>query len=160
MKKIVLKNEEMFPEVSRMLEDGHKVTIPVKGVSMLPTIVGERDLVILEKSAVYKKDDIVLFCLGGRWILHRVIKTDGDIFIIRGDGILSNVEKCTAAHIRGHVTTILRKGRKPIDPYGCWQLFKLRVWNLLRPVRRYLLYIYRHLPWTAKYFRPAPNVND
>ena len=160
MKRIVLKNEEMFPEVSKMLDDGHKVTIPVKGVSMLPTIVGERDLVILEKSDVYSRDDIVLFCLGGRWILHRVIKADGDHFIIRGDGVLANVEKCTSAHIRGRVITILRKGGKPVDPYGRWQLFKLRVWNMLRPVRRYLLYIYRHLPWMAKYFRPATDVNN
>ena len=160
MKKIVLKNEEMFPEVSKMLEDGHKVTIPVKGVSMLPTIVGERDLVVLEKSQSYSKDDIVLFCLGGRWIRHRVIKADGDHFIIRGDGVLSNVEKCTAAHIRGRVITILKKGRKPVNPYGGWQIFKIRVWNLLRPMRRYLLYIYRHLPWMARYFRPSVNVND
>ncbi|MDY6278070.1 MAG: S24/S26 family peptidase [Bacteroidales bacterium] len=151
MKKLVLKNEEMFPEVSKMLEDGHKVTIPVKGVSMLPTIVGERDLVVLEASQSYKKDDIVLFCLGGRWILHRVIKADGDHFVIRGDGVLKNVEKCTPAHIKGRVETILRKGKTAVNPYSTWQLLKLRIWNLLRPLRRYLLFIYRHLPWIRKY---------
>ncbi|MBQ9185882.1 MAG: S24/S26 family peptidase [Bacteroidales bacterium] len=156
MKKIVFKNEEMFPEVSKMLEDGHKVTIPVKGYSMLPTIVGERDLVVLEASDHYSKNDIVLFCLGGKWILHRVIKVDaaGERFAIRGDGIARSQEHCRKSDIKGRVVTILKKGNKPVNPYSGWQLFRLGLWNMLRPIRRYILYIYRHLPWKARYFRP------
>ena len=151
MKKIILKNEEMFPEVSKMLEDGFSVTIPVKGFSMLPTIVAERDLVVLEAAPSYRKDDIVLFCLAGRWILHRVIRVDGEAFTIRGDGILRNVEKCFRGDIRGRAVTILRKGTKPVNPYSRRQILRLRLWNLLRPFRRYLLYLYRHLPWISKY---------
>ena len=153
MKRIVFKNEEMFLEVSKMLEDGHRVTIPVKGVSMLPTIVGERDLVVLEASDQYKKDDIVLFCLQGKWILHRIIKADADSFIIRGDGIWLRTEHCFKQNIKGRAVFILRRGKKSVDPYSRWQIFRLRVWNLLMPLRRYILYIYRHLPWMRKYFK-------
>ncbi len=153
MKKIVVKNEEMFPEVAEMLAQGRQVTIPVKGVSMLPFIVGERDLVVLEAAHQYKKDDIVLFCIGGRWILHRIIEVGPKGPVIRGDGILKNVERPLWSNIHGRAVSVLRHGKKPVNPYSGLNIFLLRCWNLLRPVRRYLLYIYRHLPWNKKYFK-------
>ena len=45
MEKMVIANDEFFVPVRQMLEEGHSVTIPVKGFSMLPFIRGERDLV-------------------------------------------------------------------------------------------------------------------
>ena len=154
IKKLVISNEEMFSRVDAFLSQGRIVTIPVKGLSMLPFIVGERDLAVLEKSEVYKKDDIVLFCLGGRWILHRIIgfEADGAVAVIRGDGVLSATEHCPMDKISGKVVTLLRKGKKPINPYSGMMKLALRVWNFFRPLRRYILYIYRHLPWMRKYF--------
>ena len=133
----------MFPEVAEMLAQGRQVTIPVKGVSMLPFIVGERDLVVLEAAQQYKKDDIVLFCIGGRWILHRIIEV----------GPKGHVERPLWSNIHGRAVSVLRHGKKPVNPYSGLNIFLLRCWNLLRPVRRYLLYIYRHLPWNKKYFK-------
>ena len=154
IKKLVVSNEEMFSQVDAFLTQGRTVTIPVKGLSMLPFIVGERDLAVLEKSEVYKKDDIVLFCLGGRWILHRIIgfEADGAVAVIRGDGVLSSTEHCPMGKISGKVVTILKKGKKTINPYSRTSKLALRVWSFLRPMRRYILYIYRHLPWMKKYF--------
>lgn len=48
MEKMTVNNEAYFGNVITLLRKGKKVTIPVKGTSMLPFIVGEVDLVVLE----------------------------------------------------------------------------------------------------------------
>ena len=48
MEKMTVNNEAFFGNVITLLRKGKKVTIPVKGTSMLPFIVGEVDLVVLE----------------------------------------------------------------------------------------------------------------
>ena len=63
-------------QIEGKLEKGQKVTIPVKGISMLPFIRGERDLVELtapDRSRL-QRDDIVLFRTHGRWIMHRILR--------------------------------------------------------------------------------------
>lgn len=154
MEKLIISNEEMFTHVSGMLAQGKRVTIPVKGCSMLPTIVGERDLVELEAFDTYSPGDIVLFILGGRWILHRILRFDArGNAVIRGDGVPSGCEICPPEGIKGKAVAIIRKGRKPFNPYTPMRMFRLRLWNLLRPFRRYILFAYRHLPWNRKYFK-------
>ena len=65
MEKMVVDNDLFFSDVLQVLEQGRRVTIPVKGFSMLPFIRGTKDLVILEKAGEdLKADDIVLFHVG------------------------------------------------------------------------------------------------
>ena len=59
-------NDDFFPDVVAILDEGKQVTIPVKGFSMLPFIRGIRDLVVLEKRETYVPYDIVLFRHAGR----------------------------------------------------------------------------------------------
>ena len=62
MEKMVIDNDAFFADVLTVLDQGKRVTIPVKGYSMLPFIRGGKDLVVLEKAGdVLKADDIVLF---------------------------------------------------------------------------------------------------
>ena len=154
MEKLIISNTEMFARVSEMLAQGKRVTIPVKGCSMLPIIVGERDLVELEACQTYRPGDIVLFILNGRWIMHRILRFDVDgNAVIRGDGIARGCEICPPDGIKGKAVVILRKGRKPFNPYTPFRMLQFRIWNLLRPFRRYILFAYRHLPWNIKYFK-------
>lgn len=77
MEKVVISNDIFFAEVLRVLREGKNVTIPVKGVSMLPFIRGDRDSVELEPLADARPlavGDIVLFRVAGRYILHRIIQ--------------------------------------------------------------------------------------
>ena len=53
MDKLVVANDVFFARVTELLALGQKVTIPVKGYSMLPFIKGEKDLVELEKADSY-----------------------------------------------------------------------------------------------------------
>ena len=146
MEKVVISNDIFFAEVLRVLREGKNVTIPVKGVSMLPFIRGDRDSVELEPIANARPlavGDIVLFRVAGRYILHRIIQLDGNQAVMQGDGAIC-CEHCPTSDIFGRVVTILKKGRTPINPYTRLNLLKARIWHHI-PLRRYLLVIYRRL---------------
>ena len=146
-------NDDFFPEVVAILAEGKRVTIPVKGFSMLPFIRGIRDLVVLEKRGIYVPYDIVLFRCGGRYVLHRILSVDGEKVEIQGDGVVKNTEKVTAADLYGKVIRILRDGKDPVDPDSPKQLRRARRWRRLRPVRRPLLLAYRFAPWNYVWLR-------
>lgn len=147
VRSMVVPNGELFADVTRLLEAGHRVTINCKGVSMLPVIRGGRDQVVLEKKEEYGAGDIVLFSIGDRYILHRIVSTDGRVAVTRGDGNFRGTEACRVQDIHGKAVEILRAGRRRKDPDSfCAKAF-LKVWDFLLPVRRWILAVYRRLPW-------------
>jgi len=162
MQKFIIDNDVLFAQVIESLKQGKEVTIPVKGTSMLPFIRGERDLVILEPVEActaesgprrsVKADDIVLFRYCGRYILHRILWVKDGEAEIQGDGVVANHEHCSLDAVYGRVRTILKNGKEPVDPYSSASLRRLRLWNFLKPIRRYILGVARRLPWTKKYF--------
>ena len=158
MGKIVVENEVFFTHVREMLDTGRRVTIPVKGYSMLPFIRGEKDLVVLEKAGGdLSEGDIVLFYVGeephGRYILHRILSIDGNRVEIMGDGVVGSRERVTRERIYAKVVSILRNGKREVDPESLRERRKARLWRKLLPVRRYLLFAYRHLPWNRKWLK-------
>ena len=163
MEKMVFDNDSFFADVLQVLAEGKRVTIPVKGFSMLPFIRGSKDLVVLEKAGEdLKADDIVLFHLGpmdgGRYVMHRILSIDGDKVDIMGDGVPQNHEHVRKNQILAKAVTILRSGKRPVDPYSPGQLRLVHFWQRLRPVRRYLLFIYRHLPWNRSWIKENVNI--
>ena len=166
MDKIVINNDEFFARVLEFLEQGRSVTIPVKGFSMLPFIRGEKDLVVLERpTREYRVGDIVLFRFGGRWVMHRIIAIDPGKVTMMGDGVPVNMEIVAPEEIFGLVTEIRRNGRRKVDPASRRQQRLVRIWRKLLPVRQYLLYLYRHLPWNwfwlrRQYRQGAVNVKE
>lgn len=155
MDRLVIGNDILFANVVALLSRGHSVTIPVKGVSMLPFIRGDRDNVVLEPvesctpegSARIRVNvgDIVLFRYAGRYILHRILEFDGDSAVIQGDGVSRNKEICRRDDICGRVTQIIKADGTVIDPYSAAMRRKLAIWMRLRPFRRYILFIYRRI---------------
>ncbi len=119
--KLILSGDELFPEIVRMLDEGHTVTLKTKGSSMRPFIVGGRDSVVLE--AVHGEvctGDVVLACIPGRgYILHRVYR-------------------CSRDAICGRVTQIIRQGRV-VDCSSRRERLLARGWRHLLPLRRVLL---------------------
>lgn len=154
MEKLIINNDILFGEVLKVLRDGRTVQIPVKGVSMLPLIKGERDTVVLEPLAPGSMDhgrqpqagDIVLFHIGGRYILHRILSIKDGVATIQGDGVPKNREICPVDRIYGRVTTILKNGKREVDPNTPFRLFLAKVWHVM-PMKRYLLAAYKRLPW-------------
>lgn len=154
MTKMVVHNDEFFAQVLARLDEGLTTTIPVKGYSMLPFIRGGKDLVILEKaSGDIVKDDIVLFRYGGRYVLHRVLSTEDGRYDIQGDGVWLGHEYPVREQILAKATCILRAGKRPVDPYSPGQLRLVHAWQRLGWLRRYILFIYRHLPWNRGWLK-------
>ena len=158
MDKMVVDNDSFFADVLRVLDQGRRVTIPVKGYSMLPFIRGGKDLVVLEKAGPgLKAGDIVLFHLGpaegGRYVMHRFLSIDGGVADIMGDGVPEAHERVRTDRILARAVEILRDGTRPVDPYAPRELRKVRLWQRLRPLRRYMLLVYRHLPWNRGWLK-------
>lgn len=154
MEKMIISNDILFEEVRRVLREGRNAQIPVKGISMLPLIKGERDTVVLEPLAPGslcegrkpEAGDIVLFIINNRYILHRILFIKDGIATIQGDGVPKNQERCPVGQIFGRVIAINKKGGRVIDPNTPFRLFLARVWHRM-PMKRYLLAAYRRLPW-------------
>lgn len=129
-----------------MVDDGVSVTFPVKGTSMLPFIIGGKESVILQKASKINVGDVVLAWVDGcRYVVHRVISIDGEQVVLMGDGNIVGVEHCSLNDVKALVTHVVsRKGHKR-DLYAPWRQRASRLWWHLRPIRRYVLAIYRRL---------------
>ena len=137
MVKRTLPNEILLGEVAAVLREGREAVIMPTGNSMLPFIHGGRDRVVLCRRESVTVGDIVLVRTGEQYLLHRVIAADGDALTLMGDGNLAGTERCSAAAVIGTVVEIIRPSGRHIRPG------KARLWRALRPLRRYLLGIYR-----------------
>lgn len=129
-----------------MVDDGVSVTFPVKGTSMLPFIIGGKESVILQKASKINVGDVVLAWVDGcRYVVHRVISIDGEQVVLMGDGNIVGVEHCSLNDVKALATHVVsRKGYKR-DLYAPWRQRASRLWWHLRPIRRYVLAIYRRL---------------
>lgn len=139
MDKRTVANEVLLEEAAALMLEGREVTLTPLGSSMLPFICGGKDAVRLRKNPTVAVGDIILVRLPGRYVLHRLIRKDGDRLTLMGDGNIAGTETCTTADVLGTVTAILRSG-KEINPGDG------RLWRRLLPIRRYILAIYRRLP--------------
>ena len=139
-------NAILIPEVVRMMEEGHTVTIMLKGFSMRPFLENNRDKALLKKAVSPQKGDPVLAEIKPHvYVLHRIININGDNVILRGDGNL-NTEHCQLKDIKGAVVGFYRKGRTTLDRTDGrkWKTYSL-VWTRLYPIRRWLLAFYRRI---------------
>jgi hypothetical protein len=138
-----LPNDVWLGEVSQMLREGKPYAIYVKGYSMRPFIEHTRDRVFLEKRDSYNVGDAVLAQIApGHYVLHRIIKKQGDNLTLQGDGNIRGVEHCLEQNVSGVVTQYIRPNR--IIPADDPKLMcRIRLWRKLRPIRRYLLFIYK-----------------
>ena len=139
MDKRVVANEILLEDAAALMEEGREVTIRPLGFSMLPFIRGGKDSVRLKKMPGVAVGDMLLVRLPGpTYVLHRLIGKEGDRLTLMGDGNLRGTEHCTEADVLGTVTAIERGSRVVKPGNGLW-------WRRLRPLRRYILGIYRRL---------------
>lgn len=144
--KAEIPNEILLPKVIELLEAGHTVTIPLKGFSMRPFLEDGRDKALLKKTGKIAVGAPVLAEISPkRYVLHRIVKIDGEKVTLLGDGNITP-EHCLVSDIKASVVGFYRKGRKKLDRTDGrkWNLYS-KVWMALRPVRRWLLAIYRRL---------------
>ena len=128
-----------------MVGEGVSVTLPVNGRSMLPFIIGGRESVILQKPEKLKVGDVVLASIPpqGRYVVHRIINISGDKVTLMGDGNLVGTEHCTLADVKAKATHVVDAKERQHYLYAPWRCRAAKVWWHLRPIRRYLLFIYK-----------------
>lgn len=138
-----LPNDAWLGEVSKMLSEGKPYAIYVKGYSMRPFIEHTRDRVFLEKRDTYEVGDAVLAQIApGHYVLHRIIEKQGDNLTLQGDGNIGQVEYCKEGDVSGVVTQYIRP-RRTIPADDKKLVRRIRLWRKLRPIRRYLLFVYK-----------------
>lgn len=146
MKKII-PNEILLPEVARLIREGHTVTITVRGNSMNPFLVDRRDRVTLGS---FTADDlqpgaaILARDLTGRIIFHRIIRRNGDTLTLQGDGNLAQTEEANTGQVMGLMTEAIRKEKRYAADSRTWRAYTFW-WMRLKPVRRWLLALFRRL---------------
>lgn len=137
-----LPNDAWLGEVSQMLREGKPYAIFVKGYSMRPFIEHTRDRVFLEKRDSYEVGDAVLAQIApGHYVLHRIIEKNGDNLTLQGDGNIKGVERCLVQDVSGVVTKYIRPNRT-ISADDPKLIRRIKLWRKLRPIRKYLLFIY------------------
>ena len=135
---------EIVTESIRRTANEESVTLPVNGHSMLPFIVGWRDCVILQKPIQPKVGDVVVAWVEGRrYVLHRIIRIDGECVTLMGDGNQNVSETCTLSDVKALATHVVDVRGRTHDLYSKRRRWAAKVWWHVRPVRRYLLAIYR-----------------
>ena len=140
-------DNEIIEEAIRLVREGVNVTLPVNGNSMLPFIIGGKESVILHsRGGIVDVGDVVLAWVdGNRYVVHRIIKLDYDRVTLMGDGNVAVTEHCRLNDIKARVTHVVSADNKKRDLYSRWRVRAAKLWYWLRPIRRYLLAIYRRL---------------
>ena len=139
MDKRIVANEILLEEAATLMQEGRDVTFTPLGSSMLPFIRGGKDAVRLRKMDDVNVGDMLLIRLPGRYILHRVIALEGDQVTLMGDGNIAGTEQCTLDDVLGTVVAIEKNGKTILPGRGVF-------WRKIKPLRRYILAIYRRLP--------------
>lgn len=145
-KELQIENHKFLPEVIKLLNEGHTVTLQLRGFSMRPFLEDNRDKALLSKAKDIQVGDAVLAETAPKhYVLHRIIKIQGETVTLRGDGNLGT-EVCHVNDVHGYVIGFYRKGRTKLDKTNGikWRTYS-HIWMALYPIRRYLLAAYRRI---------------
>ena len=116
-----------------LARDG-RLIYKTRGVSMLPMLHQDRDLVVIEPpKGRLQKYDVALYRRGKYYVLHRVIRVKRDHYLIRGDNTYV-LETVPDSAVLGVLTAFQRKGKKHSVTdrnYRCY----VRFWNAIYPLR-------------------------
>lgn len=143
---ILVKDQSVImEEISRLISEGKTVSITAKGYSMNPFIMHLRDQITLGpwKDEQITKGAVVLAKdIKGRFIVHRIIRRDGDTIILMGDGNIGITETAMAQDVIGLMYSVTKKERTYSVKSLRWRLYSW-FWKILTPVRRYPLALWR-----------------
>ena len=122
------------------------------GRSMRPLFREGRDVVIVQKcTAPPKKYDVVLYERAGKCVLHRVIKKEGDINLIRGDNTYA-IERIRDSEIIGILMEFDRGDKHYTVDNRIYKIYSV-VWNAIYPIRRFFYYMQAMIFKLKKFFK-------
>lgn len=102
-------NEKL--KIEEVLKEKGVYMGPTVGVSMLPMLKTRRDTIVVKpKTERLKRLDVALYKRGGDYILHRVLESVDDGYIIRGDNCYAD-ENVPEDAVIGVLTEFFRKDK-------------------------------------------------
>lgn len=136
-------NDIFFSWVETEIAENRPVQIRLKGTSMFPLLKEGKHQVIIHpcKADELSAMDVILFRYKGKHLLHRILKKEGDRFIIQGDGSYVAKEECTVEDVVGKVQTIIKSSGKSISVNSWRWKLPSRLWLSLTFLRTPLLRI-------------------
>ena len=139
-----LPTNDVIAGVIKALETVPRVVLPVRGTSMLPFIIGDVDSVELVKTDSVEEGDVILAWINGsRYVVHRVIKIDGENLQLMGDGNLGGDERCKMSEVAAKAEYVISPSGRRAYLYSPWRVSASRFWWKIKPVRRWILAVYR-----------------
>ena len=139
-----ISDNDIIRNAISLVNEGMRVTFPVKGYSMLPFIIGGKESVDLVKPAGLQVGNVVLAWVEQRrYVVHRIIRIDGDAVTLMGDGNIAGVEHCLVGDVAALAVNVVTFTGRHLPLYSPWRCWASRLWWQLLPVRRWILAIYR-----------------
>lgn len=141
-----LPNRLLLDEAIQVLKNGKDVEIPIEGSSMLPWLRPGRDTVVLTAAppSELRRGHIVIAMINDKssYVLHRIIKRQGEWLTLMGDANLHVTEKVKISDVAGLAIYIKRNGRYHVLN-SRYERRKGILWILLKPLRPILLPLFR-----------------
>lgn len=130
-------------------ERGSVVIVPT-GSSMLPLLHPDQDSVVVERRAVYRPFDIVLYRrASGDYVLHRILGKDPSGFILCGDNQSRREYGVAPEQVLGAVREWSHHGAVR-TPEGLFSRIYVLFWCRLFPIRRFVFFLRRCLAWLKR----------
>ena len=115
-----------------------------RSYSILPFIIGGQESVELVKPTGVEPGDVVLAWINGtHYVVHRVVSVVGDRVSLMGDGNLRGDEYCSVGEVAAKAEYVVDKHGRRRYLYTKWRVRGSRLWWRLKPLRRYILAVYR-----------------
>lgn len=107
-----LRLADIFPLIEEKLKSGGEVSFKPHGISMLPLIRQGKDSVTLKQlKEEPKKLDVIFYRrTDGQFVLHRIVGTDKNGYILCGDNQYIKEYGVQKSQIIGIMTAVLRDG--------------------------------------------------
>jgi hypothetical protein len=150
---IVLPGSELMPVIRAALERGQSVRLTTNGSSMLPFIHdGETVELVPPRSSLMRGDIVLAQSEEDRYVLHRVVRIEGDGVYLRGDAQKHREGPLPRQAVLGRAVTTSRHGRVRVLDRGVWHWLGL-VWMRSGWLGLYLLQIALRLRWAGSALR-------
>ena len=107
MRSEVRADSRLFRALSRTLLDrGYSVRFRANGRSMFPAIA-DGETVELAPDARHSTGDVVLFSTDDRLLVHRIVETDEDAIVTRGDSCFESDQPNACHSVLGRVIAVI-----------------------------------------------------
>ena len=125
MSTIVKEQGVMMQEITRLVSEGKTISISAKGYSMNPFIVHLKDQITLgpwTDDQIRKGAVVLVKDIRGCYLIHRIIKREGNVLTLMGDGNIGIIETAYIEDVIALMHAVIKKRRTYSVKSLSWRL--------------------------------------